>query len=82
MWCGQFSRGLTGPYFFEETVTGQTYLQMLDILIPRLNDLFESESEIYFQQDGAPPHFHVNVRNFLDRTFNQSSRLDLPIQLL
>ena len=40
-------------------------------MIPRLNDLFEKENEIYFQQDWAPSHFHDNVRNFLDRTFNQ-----------
>ena len=70
-WCGLSSRGLIGPYFFEETVTDQTYLQMVEIMIPRLNDLFENENEVYFQQDGNPPHFHVNVRNFLDRTFNQ-----------
>ena len=40
-------------------------------MIPRLNDLFENENEVYFQQFGSPPHFHVNVLNFLDRTFNQ-----------
>ena len=32
---------------------------------------FKNENEVYFQQDGTPPHFHVNVRNFLDHTFNQ-----------
>ena len=71
VWCGLSSRGLIGSYFFEETVTGQTYLQMLEIMIPRFNDFFENENEVYFQQDGAPPHLHVNVRNFLDLTFNQ-----------
>ena len=30
-----------------------------------------NNNEIYFQQDGTPPHFHVNVRSFLERTFNQ-----------
>ena len=49
----------------------QTYLQMLELMIPRLNELFENENEVYFQQDGAPPHFHVNVRNFLARTFSE-----------
>ena len=44
---------------------------MLEIVIPRLNNLSKNENKVYFQQDGAPPHFHVNVRNFLDRTFNQ-----------
>ena len=64
-WCDHSYRGLTGPYFFEETVTGQTYLQMLKIMIPHLNDLFENENEVYFQQDRAPHHSHVYVRNFL-----------------
>ena len=41
------------------------YLQMLEIIIPRLNDPFEYENEVYFQQDKEPPHFHVNVRNVL-----------------
>ena len=89
IWCGLSSRGLIGLYIFKETVTGQTYLQMLEIMIPRLNDLFENQNNFYFQQDGAAPHFHVDVRNFLDHTFNRdgqdeeevlwSSRLDLPI---
>ena len=29
VWCSLSFRGLIGPYFFEETITGQTYLQML-----------------------------------------------------
>ena len=71
VWCGRSSRGVIGPYFFEEIARGQTYLQMLEIMISHLNDVFENENEVYFQQDRAPPHFHVNLRNFLDRTFNQ-----------
>ena len=71
IWCSLSSRRLIGPYFFEETVTRQTYLQMLEIIIPRLNDLIENENEVYFQQGGALPHLHVNVRNFLDRTVSQ-----------
>ncbi|KAJ4432774.1 hypothetical protein ANN_21413 [Periplaneta americana] len=49
---------------------GASYLQMLETMIPRLNDLFDNEDGYYFQQDGAPAHFHVNVRNFLKRIFN------------
>ena len=71
VWCGLSSRGLIGLYLFEETVTGQTYLQTLEITIPHLNDHFENENQVYFQQDGAPPHFHVNMRNFFDCTFSQ-----------
>ena len=53
-------------------------------MIPRINDLFENENEVYFQKDGASPHFHVTVRNFLDRTLNQrwigrrGSAMDFP----
>ena len=43
----------------------------LVIMIPHINDLFESENEVYFQQNGAAPHFHGNVRNFVRCTFNQ-----------
>ena len=50
--CGLSSRGLIGPHVFEETVTSQIYLQMLEIMIPYHNDLFENENEVYFQQDG------------------------------
>ena len=54
---GLSSRGLIGPYFFEETVMGQTYLQMLKIMIPYLNDLLENENEVYCQQVGAITRF-------------------------
>jgi hypothetical protein len=29
VWCGLSSRGLTGPFFFEGTITGQAYLDMI-----------------------------------------------------
>ena len=64
------SRGLIRPYLFEETVTGNTYLQRLKITIQRLNYLFDNENEVYFQQERAPPHFRANMRNFLDSSFN------------
>ena len=71
VWCSLSSRGLIGPYFFEETVTGQTCMKMIEIMIPPLNDPFEKENKVYYQQDGARPHFHAKVRNFLCRTYNQ-----------
>ncbi|PNF27273.1 hypothetical protein B7P43_G05161 [Cryptotermes secundus] len=53
-----------GPFFFEgNTVTGQTYLDMLQ------NWLFISlqadSHDFIFQQNGAPPHWHLMVRAFL-----------------
>ena len=50
-------------YFFERTVMVHTYLWMLNIIIPRLNYLFENENEIL--------HYHANMRKFLNQALNQ-----------
>ena len=58
VWCGLSSNGLLGPYFFDETVTGSTYRQMLvDYAWPQLQG-----KRLYFQHDGAAPHYAVIVR--------------------
>ena len=76
VWFGLSSKELIGPHFFKETVIDQTYLQMLKIKIPRLNDFTENKNEVYIQQVGAQYVFHANVRNFIDRTLNQISRFN------
>jgi hypothetical protein len=43
VWCDLSFRGLIGPYFFEKTVTGHTYLQILKI-VPRLKYLIKNEN--------------------------------------
>lgn len=69
VWCGLSSKGLIGPFHFDGTVTGDIYLQMLQTkAIPAIQELYQGE-EVYFQQDGAPPHFHRDVRNFLNISF-------------
>ncbi|KAJ4425934.1 hypothetical protein ANN_27560 [Periplaneta americana] len=58
--------GLIGPFFFDGTVTGQVYLNMLcTSVLPAIRTLYGNE-EFYFQQDGAPPHYHRDVRAYLD----------------
>ena len=67
VWCGLSSRGLIGPFFFDATMTGPVYLNLLQqSVMPSIREDFEQE-EFYFQQDGAPPHYHRDVRFFLDR---------------
>ena len=62
------SRGLIGPFFFEGTVTGALYLDMLQTsIVPAIQELYGDES-FYLQQDGAPPHYHRDVRMYLDET--------------
>jgi hypothetical protein len=48
----------------EGTVTGMTYLDMLQQwVIPQLDD---DSNDYLFQQDGAPPHYHSAVRRYLN----------------
>ena len=53
-----------GPFFFSErTVTDIAFLDMLtEWLLPQLN---EDSADLILQMDGAPPHFHRHVREFL-----------------
>ena len=65
VWCGITPSGIIGPYFFEENVNGPSYLKMLeDYLWPRVK-----HKGMYFQQDGAPAHYSLQVREWLDKKF-------------
>jgi len=65
VWCALSKKEIIGPYFFEnESVTGETYKRMLRyFFFPKLRDYPEN---VIFQQDGAPPHFALPVRQYLD----------------
>jgi hypothetical protein len=54
-----------GPFIFEgQTVTVQSYLEMLtNWLIP---ELAAESGDYLFQQDGAPPHWRLAVRKFIN----------------
>ena len=64
VWCAISSRGIIGPYYFDGTLTGVSYLQMLwEYLLPRLIDY---PDDVMFQPFGAPPHYALIVREFLN----------------
>lgn len=66
VWCGVSSRGLIGPFFLDATVTGPMDLNLpRQSVMPRIREVFGDE-EFYFQQDGAPPHYHRDVTSYLD----------------
>lgn len=69
VWCGIHDKKIIGPYFFETTVTANSYIRCLQaLLIPYLDTLpLSNFRDIYFQQDGAPAHFANTVRAMLDR---------------
>lgn len=71
VWCGLFNGRLIGPYFYEGTLTGQRYLDFLQNTLPELlEDIPLNERQtMWWQQDGASPHFFEQVREYLDNTF-------------
>ena len=69
VWAGISSAGIVGPVFFEGAVPGEKYLEKLKTaIVPALKERPDFNS-LYFQQDGAPPHFAIAVQNFLDDRF-------------
>ena len=71
VWAAVWAGGVIGPFFHDETVTGVRYLQMLqEDVLPVLQQLDTfKEKRLFWQQDGAPPHFFRPAREWLDRHF-------------
>lgn len=70
VWCAISSKSIIGPYFFEEdTVNGQNYLEMLERFFYPALQRMRIARKIYFQQDGAPPHYQLDVRRWLNEKF-------------
>jgi hypothetical protein len=71
------------PFFFAEPIiTGISYLGILQLwLLPRLQ---EERQDFSFEQDGAPPHFHFDVRahlcaNLPSRWIGRASDIDCAL---
>ena len=69
VFCAVFTFKVYGPFFFsEQTVTGTAFLDTFtEWLLPQLND----SANFILQMDGAPPHFHRHVREFLNQHLPQ-----------
>jgi len=63
------SRGLIGPFFFPATVTGKSFLKVMDEeMIPKVREVY-LDAEVFMQMDGAPGHWAKDVRTFMDSKF-------------
>jgi len=71
VWCEVLDDQLIGPFFLEGHLTGGVYLRFLQEELPRLlEDVpLNKRGRMYFQHDGAHPHFSHDVRNFLNYHF-------------
>jgi len=65
VFCAVSKQTVYGPLIFEgQTVTGRRYQEMLtNWWIPQLA---VERHDYLFQQDGAPPHWHLALRTFLN----------------
>lgn len=72
VWCGIYAGGIIGPIFFDQTLTGQRYVdEILEGTVDRcLSEVPLSRLPLmWYQQDGAPAHSSSRARNWLDSTF-------------
>lgn len=73
VWMGVWSGELIGPFMFDATVSGERYLKKLrDCASPTQQLSCFNNSELFCQQDGAPPHWSRAMRDWLDATFVSS----------
>ena len=70
VFCALSQTKVYGLYFVvENTVTGATYFAMLqNWLLPQMS---EDSEDFIFQQDGTAPHWHRDVRRFLNESLPQ-----------
>ena len=74
VWCGVLGSTILGPFIFENTLTGISYLNFLqNSFQDMLDDInLETRASMWFQHDGAPPHNQINVRNYLNQEYPNS----------
>lgn len=65
VWCGFTAKQMLLAFYFESTVNGAAYLEMLK---SNMKIHLQGTNEVTFQQDGAPPHI-AESDFFLSETF-------------
>lgn len=71
VWCAIYNNKLIGPIFYNGTLTGARYLQLLQKVIPDFVEnlpLFNLKN-LWFQHDGAPAHKTSPVKQYLVKEF-------------
>jgi len=71
IWWGLLGKKLIGPFVFDNNLTGNTYEVFLRNELPGLlEDIpLMIRSQMYFQHDGASPHYTWRVREYLNESF-------------
>lgn len=77
VWAGIVGNTIVGPFFIDGSLNGDKYLDLLQHqIIPALAALYPHHqnpqlpaNSLWFQQDGAPPHYARHVREYLNNIF-------------
>lgn len=70
VWCAMSAKGIIGPFFFDENVNSERYLEMLETEFIPLASGLDAIEDFWFMQDGARPHRTKEVFNSLDEHFH------------
>ena len=70
VWCGMTASKIIGPYVLRNTMNAERYLHMLDSFVWPTVSGWDNIDDLIFMPDGAPPHFALTVRAWLDQHFS------------
>ena len=71
IWAGIIGDHLIGPYLLPPRLNGKIYKIFLEETLPDLMDdlPLAVRQDMWFQQDGAPAHYTLEVQEFLNKTY-------------
>uniref|UniRef100_V5GJV9 Transposable element Tc3 transposase n=1 Tax=Anoplophora glabripennis TaxID=217634 RepID=V5GJV9_ANOGL len=71
VWVGIVGDHLIGPFFLPPRLTGDVYRRFLEDELPvLLEDIpLPLRLQMYFMHDGAPPHFSLAAREYLNNIY-------------
>lgn len=71
VWAGILCNKIVGPFFIDGNLNAQKYLDLLNnSIIPAIRNIVQGAFDnVWFQQDGAQPHYALIVRDFLNNIF-------------
>ena len=71
VWAGILGNALIGTFTIEDRMRGEDYLNFVeDVVMLMLNDMpLQSRRYLWYQLNGAPVHFTLPVRQWLDHHF-------------
>ena len=72
IWVGIVGDYLIGPHFLPPRLNGEEYRRFLEFVLPELLEEIPAMERfrMWYMHDGAPPHFSVVARQFLDENYH------------